>query len=609
MTARREGAAGILAVTVVGLGVGLWADGAAADTHTAASCAAADVQAAMDAARAGDRVEIPAGTGSWSTQVSWTAPPDVTLAGAGDPSVVGGGDATVIVDDSASNSPILSLGVAATGVFRMTGLTFRGGSGGLKDGGMVEIYGPGTARLDHLHLDTQSYSPAVNNKVMVIGGGLYGVLDHSILDLYSTSAIYIYNGGGADGQGNAAWASDTGFGGADFFFIEDCQVNGTPATHDTRLYDCFTAGRVVARYNSFSAACIGEVHATGHAGDDRGCRAQEIYGNVSSAGGTTEPNYCLTDIGSGTALVWGNTALEAYKNGIHLNVTRKDDTTYRQSAPPEGWGYCGTDFNGSGSEWDENAVAGTGEACLDQPGRGRGDLLTGSFPDKVNSATGTRAWPRQALEPMYFWNNEITLVPGWGGSLLTDNTGTAGGSRVVADRDYYDQASGEQTGPGVPFDGTTGTGWGVLAHRPEACTAGVGYWATDTQTLYRCTAADTWTSYYTPYPYPHPLQGGGGPDADADGDADVDAGADADADVAADGDAAADAEAGPEPPAGDGGCGCRAAAGGGGAWLFPAVVGLLAVVRVRRLRRRLGSYGGAGVRSRTGHSPAGEAAP
>ena len=27
-------------------------------------------------------------------------------------------------------------------------------------------------------------------------------------------------------------------------------------------------------------------------------------------------------------------------------------------------------------------------------------------------------------------------------------------------------------------------------------------------TLYKCTATNTWTSYYTPYTYPHPLAGG-----------------------------------------------------------------------------------------------------
>jgi hypothetical protein len=58
-----------------------------------------------------------------------------------------------------------------------------------------------------------------------------------------------------------------------------------------------------------------------------------------------------------------------------------------------------------------------------------------------------------------------------------------------------------------------------LANRPEKCTTGVGYWATDAGSdwnktnasehdgvLYRCTAPNVWTVYYTPYTYPHPLR-------------------------------------------------------------------------------------------------------
>jgi hypothetical protein len=30
-----------------------------------------------------------------------------------------------------------------------------------------------------------------------------------------------------------------------------------------------------------------------------------------------------------------------------------------------------------------------GYPCLDQPGRGQGDLITGGFPNKINSTTGT----------------------------------------------------------------------------------------------------------------------------------------------------------------------------------------------------------------------------
>lgn len=171
----------------------------------------------------------------------------------------------------------------------------------------------------------------------------------------------------------------------------------------------------------------------------------------------------------------------------------------------------------TGSAWDGNTDA-LGYPAIDQPGRGQSDLLTGSFPDKINSTTGTIAWPNQALEPIYIWKNVGSMA----GGLYTDNSG----GRVVANRDYYPQASGIQTNATTPFDGTSGTGWGTLANRPTTCTTGVAYWATDQGSwntsssnpygvqqngadgvLYKATATNTWTLYYTPYTYPHPNQG------------------------------------------------------------------------------------------------------
>ena len=46
--------------------------------------------------------------------------------------------------------------------------------------------------------------------------------------------------------------------------------------------------------------------------------------------------------------------------------------------------------------------------ALDQACRGAGDLITGGFSDPINSKTGTRAWPHQALEPCYSWNDIYT---------------------------------------------------------------------------------------------------------------------------------------------------------------------------------------------------------
>jgi hypothetical protein len=115
-----------------------------------------------------------------------------------------------------------------------------------------------------------------------------------------------------------------------------------------------------------------------------------------------------------------------------------------------------------------------------------------------------------ALSPIYLWNNrwsdDGTVVPlvvedPWGGAAPTPVT------HIVANRDFYDDVKSG-------FNGTTGTGRGLLSARPANCTTsslepggGVGYFATDTGTLYRCSAGNTWTVHYKPYTYPHPLAG------------------------------------------------------------------------------------------------------
>jgi len=101
-----------------------------AATITAASCNAADVQTAMNRAAAGDTVSIPAGTCRWTTVVTWSAPANVILKGAGSTSILGGNDQTIIIDNYRPQADVyytagsfLQIGVE-TGSFRMQGITF-----------------------------------------------------------------------------------------------------------------------------------------------------------------------------------------------------------------------------------------------------------------------------------------------------------------------------------------------------------------------------------------------------------------------------------------------------------------------------------------------------
>src|SRR5688500_13549529 len=79
-----------------------------ASTITAASCNVGDVRADRNGESAGDTVAIPPGTCCWATPIWWGAPPNVFVRGAGNLQTLGGGDATVLVDDYPGSSPLFA---------------------------------------------------------------------------------------------------------------------------------------------------------------------------------------------------------------------------------------------------------------------------------------------------------------------------------------------------------------------------------------------------------------------------------------------------------------------------------------------------------------------
>jgi hypothetical protein len=266
------------------------------------------------------------------------------------------------------------------------------------------------------------------------------------------------------------------------------------------------------RYNTFTGAAVTvQTHATkSDAGPVRGCRGYEYYHNYIS--NPYSEGDTATSSKGGSALIWGNIMAPGSYYRYWAGNTDRQGGGQAETATPNGWGYCGTAVlnNGVGSAWDGNDSVTLGYPCLDGVGRGQTvQALNGkNFPSRLNSSTGTIAWPHQYLEPVYLFDNSFGS-----GTLLIDDTSTKQNIDIFADNSN--------------FNGTTGTGSGTLSARPSTCTPGPGgtyyasptgsygvaYWATDANggngELYVCTSANTWTAIYQPYVYPHPLTAGG----------------------------------------------------------------------------------------------------
>jgi hypothetical protein len=117
--------------------------------------------------------------------------------------------------------------------------------------------------------------------------------------------------------------------------------------------------------------------------------------------------------------------------------------------------------------------------------------------DLIAPVTATNGESKR-IHKSYYWGNRNNDELVEAVIAETANYGSPLGQVPQFNRDCFDED--------LTFDGTTGVGVGLLAARPATCTTGVGYWATDTKTLYRASATNTWEVFYKPYTYPHPLR-------------------------------------------------------------------------------------------------------
>ena len=506
----------------------VFVSGARAQTINAASCNETDVAAALLSITAdGTTVVVPEGDCVWTTSLFYTQTHSFTLQGAGavtysSSSISGmGSDLTIIEDNTKSTSAgsIMGITTLAGKSFRLTGIAFKQSplNGTQNSGGHVYVGGLSTSvRVDHNHFNQ------LNNVDLITQGNVQGVIDHNQFDAgFPDENQTRYLTGQFDNDptdnGNGSWADTSHFGSSQFIFVELNNFQVVPSTNTLHsfAFDCGRGGRFVFRNNTLGYHVALQTHGTGNATDPRGCRAQELYNNTftftSAPTGNDTNTYFpfVEDLESGSGLFYNNT-VTGFPTVEREDTVRTNNATYSQNATPNGWGFCASSpINGvpGPSPWDGNTDS-TGYPCLDQVGRGGGDLLTGLFPAKVDSKTNTITWPHQSADPWYIWS--VTFNPV--GNLTNSGLWGSFDSVTVENRDYYLQLPNYKES--ATFNGTAGIGVGLLSARPATCTVnpvtgfGVGYWATDTNTLYVCmTSNNNWVLYYQPYQFPHPLDG------------------------------------------------------------------------------------------------------
>jgi hypothetical protein len=456
-----------------------------ANVITANSGSFSDVSAAVASASPGDTVVIPPGTNIWTQTLGIGG---ITLQGSGT-------NSTVIVDETpitGNGLPIINLSTAPT-LARITQLTItvgttncyptvsvQAGNAAAGTRGNINVYGSNPFRIDHCVFHYLTGKP-----IHVVSMN-FGVIDHCSFQMYGgANAIEVFGGtSGDNGLGDYSWSTPYAYGSSNAMFIEDNYIS---SAFKFAAIDVFDGGRAVIRNNFFQGTFV-YTHGSESGQRYRSARVVEVYRNIFNYSPTVFDNgSSAITVRGGTALIYNNSITNFYAVTSLQDYRTTDNSPY--FTPWFGaTGLCGYDSNSpalwtgvaasttnclvaANPGWTNNQFYGCtvynsnknlcgivitnnantmwflGSASpqfqitftsgdpvvvhlvypqLDQPGRGGGDLMTGDVP--------AANWPRQASEPIYFWNNTLnynynpTAVGGMGYSAYPD---------IAAGRDFF----------------------------------------------------------------------------------------------------------------------------------------------------------------------------
>ncbi len=376
----------------------LWVSNARAATINAASCSQANVQSAVNSATNGDTVNVPEGSCTWSSAVSWT---NKSVA------VIGAGKDVTNITCVACLKIASNLTTNGGSQWRLSGMTLKGTA---PAGTAIQIWDNAGSwhtgwRIDHIKLN---YPGAGSGYGISVGGATYGLIDHNDLNwgnglaiiniglMNSTAFGDEYPGSASTPQGAYIASLPLDMGSANSLYIENNTFTST-AAGGCAAYDTSSGGgRAVFRYNTLTG-CMYYSHWTRNV--EIGGVLHEIYNNTFI--GNSAYNSYPIRLESGTGVIFNNTNQMA-GNYATLNERRG---FYENGGA---FGACdGT------KPWDGNAgdPAAPGWPCLGQIGRAPGKTMA-----------QIKAGNKQGSSPLYFWNNGTQIGCSTGG-ICTDSLG------------------------------------------------------------------------------------------------------------------------------------------------------------------------------------------